>query len=438
MFSYIQSSKDSILDNPRCYILDDTKFIRNRKLILDDYINILCYNNGSTNTEMLDYYLEENNFIPFDDVSKQTFSKQRTWVSPELFKQLSRNYLEIISYTRANSFFKTYKGYRILAGDGSDFELPNCPSVRETYGIIDTPKYTKPVNAKFCAIMDVMNGFILDGILGKYKQGELPLMHQVLDNISDILLKIPYILTFDRGFNAMELYAHILELNGNFVIRLKKSNYKHEREVISISDSPIKLELNDDRIKRFKIPELLVKYSKETGMELRIVTIKLKNGDTETLLTNIPANIMSGEEIGEIYKMRWGIETNFNTMKNRLEIENYSGKRKITIEQDIYAKFFKYNIFQYAENYMTLLINLHKRRKGITTEYQANQSILIRKLNKYVMRMLINPSKSNVRHNIKRLIRKAKKEPTKVDVEKHPSKRNTSRNRKYNLNYKRC
>ena len=39
-----------------------------------------------------------------------------------------------------------------------------------------------------------------------------------------------------------------------------------------------------------------------------------------------------------------------------LGIENYTGKRKITIEQDIYSKFLKYNLFQHYKTYLTLLI----------------------------------------------------------------------------------
>ena len=80
-------------------------------------------------------------------------------------------------------------------------------------------------------------------------------------------------------------------------------------------------------------------------MDLRIVTITTNNGEKYSFLTNIPQEELSTKEIGEIYKLRWRIETNYNTMKNRIYIENYSGKRRICIEQDIYSKFIKFNIF---------------------------------------------------------------------------------------------
>jgi hypothetical protein len=91
---------------------------------------------------------------------------------------------------------------------------------------------------------------------------------------------------------------------------------------------------------------------------------------------------MTTDDICEIYHQRWGIETNYNTLKNRYYIENYTGKRRITIEQDIYSKFIRYNIFCHYKNYFYNLINSRKRKKGIQTQYQVNQANLIRKLKK--------------------------------------------------------
>ena len=52
---------------------------------------------------------------------------------------------------------------------------------------------------KLSTIQDVLNGFILDGILGNYKQGELPLMHQNLSNIKNMIMPEKSIFIFDRN-----------------------------------------------------------------------------------------------------------------------------------------------------------------------------------------------------------------------------------------------
>ena len=218
--------------------------------------------------------------------------------------------------------------------------------------------------AKFSSIMDLLNGFILDGIIGDYKQAELPLMHQNLDNIQDLIIPEKSIFIFDRGYNAMELYAHIISLNSYFIVRLKDKSYIEELYKIKENDSEIKIKLTKDRLKKFHNSLLKEKYSKEKHLNLRILTIELDNGKTESLLTNILDKNFKIEDFKELYNLRWGIETNYNTMKNRLNIENYSCKKRITIEQDIYSKFLKYSVFQYYENYFALLINRIKRQKG--------------------------------------------------------------------------
>lgn len=126
---------------------------------------------------------------------------------------------------------------------------------------------------------------------------------------------------------------------------------------------------------------------------------------------------MTTADICQIYDYRWGIETNYNTFKNRLEIENYSGTKRITIEQDIYAKFLFYNIFCYYNNYLNRLINHHMRKKGKSSEndkYKIDQANLIRNLKDELMKTILNPLKNNIREFTLDLIWESADEPNKI------------------------
>ena len=216
---------------------------------------------------------------------------------------------------------------------------------------------------------------------------------------------------------GMELYARIIELNSYFVVRLRKDDYKKERNQIQSHDSPIKLRLIGTRLKKFHDSVLKEKYNKEPYLDLRIVTVELENGTIETLLTNLPPEIMTSQDICQIYDYRWGIETNYNTFKNRLDIENYSGTKPITIKQDIYAKFLFYNVFCYYNSYLNLLVNLRMHKKSKCNEddqYQIDQANLIRNLNDDLMKIVINPSKNNIREFTLDLIWESAEEPNKI------------------------
>ena len=239
----------------------------------------------------------------------------------------------------------------------------------------------------------------------------------------------------DLSDNAMELYADIMSINSYFIVRLKDKSYIDERYTIKENDSEIKIKLTKDRIKKFHNPSLKEEYGKEEHLNLRILTIELDNGKTETLLTNIFNKKFQIEDFKELYNLRWGIETNYNTMKNRLNIENYSGKKRITIEQDIYSKFLKYNVFQHYENYFNLLINRTQRQKGKLGLFKVNQAHLIRKLKKYLPIMILNPTPEIIRTYTKNLIISCTKSPNK-STKKQTTKRNPKKQRKFNLNYR--
>ena len=49
-------------------------------------------------------------------------------------------------------------------------------------------------------------------------------------------------------------------------------------------------------------------------------------------------------EIGELYHMRWGIETAYETLKSRLQLENFTGTKPVLLLQDIYSTIYISNL----------------------------------------------------------------------------------------------
>ena len=426
MFFHIIAAINVIVENFSNFINDDTKFTKHKKWNFEDFLIFESFRNGTTNRHEINRYVKNFTNMRFKRITRQDFCNRRVYINPEAWKSLSNEYLKEIRINKESVFFKTFKGFRLFAGDGSDFNLIDTKQLREEFKVKSTMMKENPAMAKFSSIMDVLNGFMLDGILGDFKENELKLIHRNLKNIEDLVNFKKSIFTFDRGYVGMELYARIIELNSYFVVRLRVDDYKKERSRINSNDSPINLNLTGERLKKFHDPILKEKYSKEAYLKLRLVTVEVESLDEETgevkrkivtLLTNLPKDIMTIEDICEIYNYRWGIETNYNTLKNRLDIENYSGFKRITIEQDVYSKFLFYNIFCYYNCYLNRLITLRMRNKGKCSEgneYQIDQANLIRNLNDEILKPVINPTQKNVSDFTSYLVWESTYEPNKI------------------------
>lgn len=77
-----------------------------------------------------------------------------------------------------------------------------------------------------------------------------------------------------------------------------------------------------------------------------MVKITLKTGEIEYLVTNLPFEEFTTVKIGELYSKRWGIETAYDIIKNKLYIENISDKKKIIVEQDFYSQILLFNMIE--------------------------------------------------------------------------------------------
>jgi RNA recognition motif-containing protein len=76
-----------------------------------------------------------------------------------------------------------------------------------------------------------------------------------------------------------------------------------------------------------------------------LVKIVLSSGEIEVLATSLlEEQQFKVEEFGELYYLRWGVETFFSKLKGRLGLENFTGKSVETIKQDFWSTIFISNL----------------------------------------------------------------------------------------------
>ena len=82
--------------------------------LLDTIKATLCLTMNRTNTELFDFFMSQNKAVP----SKSAFTQQRKKLNTDFFPYIFKSFNDKIPFT------KTFKGYHIIAADGSDVNLP--------------------------------------------------------------------------------------------------------------------------------------------------------------------------------------------------------------------------------------------------------------------------------------------------------------------------
>ena len=116
------------------------------------------------------------------------------------------------------------------------------------------------------------------------------------------------------------------------------------------------------------------KLGLSTKLKIRFVQVILDNGEVELLATNIlSSNSLQTSDFKELYFLRWGIETYYDVIKNRLSLENFTGLTALAVKQDFYATIF-------LTNYEAMLVydtNLELQDKSKENKYvqQVNKAV---------------------------------------------------------------
>lgn len=364
--------------NPKDFVQNPEKdFTRNRKLSFESMVSfILAMNGNSLYTELMTYFNYD-----VKTASTSAFIQQRSKIRPDAFKYLFQQ------FTASYDQYKYFRGYRLLAVDGSTFNIAHNPADKKTYIKSSTAK--KGYNSLHLnALYDLKNRLYIDAQIQPIR--ELNERQALIEMVNNSPLKDPVILVADRGYESYNTFAHIEEKGWNYVIRVKDLKSKSMVSSLALPDEdefdyPVhfiltrkqtnEVKSNPNRYKflpnhaRFDYFEL--KQTEFYPISFRVVRFKLTENTYETLVTNLDSMKFSKEELKEIYQMRWGIETSFRELKYAIGLIHLHSKKPSFIEQEIFAKLTMYNFCE------MITLNVVLGQKERKHNYQVNFTVAI-------------------------------------------------------------
>lgn len=331
--------------------MKEKDFTRNRKM---DFPKLTIFILSGTKKSLQSALFAFTSRFKFENrtYSKQAFSKARKKINPSAFFSIFKESVEMFY---KDSDYKRYRGYRVMAIDGTKYNLPNNAEMKEVYG------YQKATNeqpqALGSCLFDVLNGIVIDALIAPYNASERTLAKLHIEELSKIKTSKELVI-MDRGYPSAELINFIESKNIKYIMRCSSEFVKHMKIT------------GDDCVINHK-------FAKTDMMKVRVICFPIGNDNKEILITNIFDKSFTIQDFAELYHMRWNIEEKYDDLKNKLEIENFSGNSNIAVLQDFYATMFLNNIASIMALDCEEEIKEHCKTNQLKYEYKANISLTI-------------------------------------------------------------
>ncbi len=350
----LRNSIERIINNKEKYVTSPAAFTRNRKMPMEKTIEmILTMEGGTLQKELYDF----SKSYSIDVCSSSAFVQQRSKISSQAFKDIFYNFNDLCNDR------KTFKGYKLFAVDGTDIDIFRNP---DSECFISTKLFPKGycklhVNALF----DVLNKTFVDAFLQpRTKSDERIALTKMLKQRE---FKEKSIIITDRGYESYNIFAHLLNTNNvDFLCRIKQG----EGGLRDIKNLPMKeldidfcpeittTQTNEDRLnnrifiqtrsKNGKInsPKTRVgqwDFPSPYTLNLRVVRFEIKPNNYYTVVTSLSRELFSIQDIKELYRLRWEIETSFRNIKYVIGLIHLHSKKEEFIAQEIYGALTIYN-----------------------------------------------------------------------------------------------
>lgn len=347
-------------------------------------------------------------------ISKQGYSEARQKILPTAFIKMAD---AITSWYYGDDDFKTFNGYRLSAIDASLMELNNSERLRNAFGYSES-KTVKLARAKASCIYDLENDMVITSKITSYFTGEREIAIDLIENLKQMGLKNDLIL-FDRGYPSRQFFAYLEGSKVNYLMRVKNQSMKEVNEA-----------MEPDQIVQIKVGTETIK--------VRVLRFMLDSGVEEVLVSNLLDESFSIQEFKALYFRRRGIEVKYDELKNKLQLQNFTGDTKIAVEQDFYASMYLSNMVALAKNEANEKIAQNNQDKNLKYDYKVNISILIGKLKDSLVLMLLEDNSEKRSAMLNRIMEQIPKNMVPIRPGRSKPRNMGRKAPKHSLNQKRC
>lgn len=344
------------------HLVNDTEcdFTRNRKLPFPDVIMIILSMAGCPiREELLDYFDYDIN-----TATSSAFVQARSKVLPDAFEQL------LHLFNNAYPCTETYKGYRLIAVDGSDLNIPYDPQDRTTFHKNQHKACSLyHINAAYDILNNRYVDLIVQGNTNNYEQKAMWTMAERFPEKKTIFIA-------DRNYPTWNNMEHVIRSGKYFLIRTKDiHSFNSLLRKFGLPDSEFDMDihttLTTNLTMSLKYPDKFRFLSTSSTFDFfdaenpfydvsyRVVRFKLDGTDDyECIITNLSRNEFSVEDIKYLYGLRWQEEISFRHLKYSADLSAVHARKRSSILQEIWARAILYN-FSFI-----IIQELAKRKAG--------------------------------------------------------------------------
>ena len=327
-------------DSSSLFVVDSNKdFTRIRKHLFESTLfNVLLLESGSLKDEMFKLF-----GYNLDTPTASSFVQARSKIRPDAFHSAIKD--SKTTFYKANNSNKPFLAYHL----NTSYDLLEC-----TYD---------DIVLQGNAVMNENGAF--NGIVDRY------------DGPKAIFIA-------DRGYESINSFVKVGMKNNKYLIRVKDI---HSRTSVLRSFGPfpdaefdmhVRRTLTTKQTNEIKAHPEIYKFvpknqrfdffdgSPYFDFECRVVRFKISDDTYESIVTNLDESEFNIQEIKELYHLRWEIETSYRELKYHLDLNTLHSKKRMFIEQEIYAKLVLYNFCSRVSN------NIKIKEKDRKYEYQLN------------------------------------------------------------------
>ncbi len=295
------------------------------------YPILLCMYRSASQQEVLRVIADGLTWLfglkDFKITGKSGISQARSRVGSEPLVDVFNRCAKPLAKAGAKGCF--YRGLRLVAVDGTDLDLDDCPENSHYFGKMTNQYSEGPYpKARLVGLVEAGTRAVFAVAVGKSKESENSLVLKVIPKLTEGMLCLA-----DRLFMSWEIFDQAQRTGAQLLFRARKDRKLPVEKRLAdgsylstIYDSTDRKQEKGIKVRVLKFDAEITRDGKTTKHDYRLIT---------TLMDNVDYPLT---ELANLYRERWEIETMLDEVKTHLmEGQTLRSRTPDLVIQEIYG-----------------------------------------------------------------------------------------------------